>query len=761
MGFEKHIGRVGALAVALGIGSAVAAMPAVASAEPDTAGTAALSRHADDSARENAPRLGKRSRPASEAPPETKRRSVGSRRAEAADTDAPQVGVDSSEEPESATSSTPKEPAGQRRKGLVRSESASETPKLITALFAPRAASRRTDTPEPDSASPLAWTMLAAARRQLGESRDTAAKVTAATTSVVQSDAGSTTPGLATQPVVIGADGTIYQVTVEANANTGMLAGGTRVSIVGPDGTTRTTRTIVGGPSEGSNAVAREDGSLLITTYSRLLNRTFVSVVNPNGGVRPIGSAGGNVQTPIAIAADGTAYLQTLVNPSLGVGYKLIRVSANNTTRVYSATVSSFPPAVAPDGSAYLVTQNLLTDRVVLMAIGPGGELRRTAPRSDLQTVGQPVIGTDGRAYWAVTYDGAGDARVTDVYTFTGNKSSIRHIDGDVSTYSLVPAGDGVYVPVVDNAAGTTSIARISATAIEISQSASGYLINPIDVTPDGTVYASLHDYVTGTDRVAVYRVDGGVTAVAVAGDIVDLPSYQRPPTEYFPTPNPDNAGYVTYTADGHSLLAVLSSDGTIVRTVALPDGMAVTRPVSFDADGRAYQVVETPNNTGNPSVSVVSASTGAVIATLPGSLVSGHDSLLFGPDGTGYLVTADTSGPTYHIVSFDSTGAVVASLDAGGFLARNYVDYRGKGYVREPLTFGPDGTAYASFSTFSGQEGGVYALTAAGATKILAVDQPDTSLTVVIVDDAGTPYVTITRQEGNRYVSTVTPLTT
>ena len=35
MGMEKHVGRVGALAVALGVGSAIVAMPGVASASPD------------------------------------------------------------------------------------------------------------------------------------------------------------------------------------------------------------------------------------------------------------------------------------------------------------------------------------------------------------------------------------------------------------------------------------------------------------------------------------------------------------------------------------------------------------------------------------------------------------------------------------------------------------------------------------------------------------------------------------------------------
>ncbi len=190
---------------------------------------------------------------------------------------------------------------------------------------------------------------------------------------------------------------------MDANATTGMLAGGTRVSIVGPDGEVRTTRTLFGAPSEGSNAVAREDGSLLVTTYSRLLNRTFVSVVDPTGLVRPAGSASGNVLAPVLLAADGTAYVETRVNPSFDLGHKLIRISSKNTTRVYSAFISPGPPVVAPDGSAYLLTQNLFSQATVLMAIGPDGALRRTAPRSDLQVVGQPVIGTDGRAYWAVT----------------------------------------------------------------------------------------------------------------------------------------------------------------------------------------------------------------------------------------------------------------------------------------------------------------------------------------------------------------------
>ncbi len=191
-----------------------------------------------------------------------------------------------------------------------------------------------------------------------------------------------------------------------------------------------------------------------------------------------------------------------------------------------------------------------------------------------------------------------------------------------------------------------------------------------------------MYDYVAKTYKVAVYRPDGSVTETAIAGDIV-APDYPRPPTERFPTPNPDNTGYVAYTSGGHSYLAVLSSDGAIVRTVTLPDGTRASRPASFDPDGNAYQVVETPGSDDH-AVSVVSASTGAVIATLPGSLVSGHDSLQFGPDGTGYLVTAERGATTpssvYHIVSFDSTGTVLTTLDVTGFLDRNPVDYRSQG---------------------------------------------------------------------------------
>ncbi|AFM19350.1 hypothetical protein Mycch_4648 [Mycolicibacterium chubuense NBB4] len=822
MALEKHVGRVGALAVALGIGSAVAVMPGVAWAEPNNSGSAAASQNSGDSARGHGPLRHERARPAastesagsSESSEESseatdrsaaKRRSHGSRRAPAAGTHAAQAEADgrttsqAKEDTDDTTSSksarprkaalgldeparTPvsvpesrahrisikdvdPSPAGTGTDAVGVVSAAPEVPRTVKALFAPRATSHRPDAPEPPGASPLLWTMLAAARRQLGELRDAAAFTRiAATGCEVAPDASSTsTPGLATQPVVIGADGTIYQVTVEANATTGRLTGGTRVSIVGPDGRVLKTRTLFGAPTEASNAVARDDGSLLVTTYSPLLNRTFVSEIGPSGLVRPAGSASGNVLAPVSLAADGTAYVETRINPSFDLGHKLIRISPNNTTRVYSAFISPSPPVVAPDGSAYLLTQNLFSQATVLMAIGPDGTVRRTAPRSDVQVVGQPVIGTDGRGYWAVTYDNADGARVTDVYTFTGNSSTIRHIDGDVSTYRLVPAGDGVYVPVVNNAVGTTSIARIGATAIEISQPGIGYLIDPIDVTPDGTVYASVYDYVTKTYSVAVYRPDGSVTQTEIAGDIVQS-GYPRPPTEGFPTPNPDNTGYVAYTSGGHSYLAVLSADGTITGTVALPDGTEVTRPVSFDADGRAYQVVETPGSADH-AVSVVSASTGAVTATLPGYLVTGHDSLEFGPDGTGYLITvegyATTLNPTYHIVSFDNTGTVVASLDVTGFLNRNPVDYRSQGYFNEPLTFGPDGTAYASFGVFSSdQDGGVYALTPAGATRILAINDPKTSLMPVIVDSAGTPYVTVTREDGDSYVTTVVPLT-
>jgi hypothetical protein len=42
MGFAKYIGRVGALAVALGIGTGLAATPSVASAEPSDSGSSSV-----------------------------------------------------------------------------------------------------------------------------------------------------------------------------------------------------------------------------------------------------------------------------------------------------------------------------------------------------------------------------------------------------------------------------------------------------------------------------------------------------------------------------------------------------------------------------------------------------------------------------------------------------------------------------------------------------------------------------------------------
>src|SRR5215472_3484842 len=51
-GFARYIGRVGALAVALGIGAAVATSPGIAVAAPDTTGSAGSSSASESSSRQ-------------------------------------------------------------------------------------------------------------------------------------------------------------------------------------------------------------------------------------------------------------------------------------------------------------------------------------------------------------------------------------------------------------------------------------------------------------------------------------------------------------------------------------------------------------------------------------------------------------------------------------------------------------------------------------------------------------------------------------
>lgn len=570
-------------------------------------------------------------------------------------------------------------------------------------------------------------------------------------------ESSASTPGRAAGPVLVSSNGTIYQVTYDLDSTNNPIR--TRVSILDEDGQVlKTTDVIPGYPVEQALPVVRPDGSLLVTTYKASSNTSTVSIVDGQGEVKTLGTVIGQPSAPMTVAPNGAVFFKTRQFAS-GSGDRLVRVSATGGLRVYQLGVAADSPSVAPDGSVYIVSRSFGVTSV--LAVGPGGNSRRVSLPLGADTVNDVVIGQDGRGYLTVERNVFG-TKTTRVYTFTGTSNTVREIPGTPDGAKVITA-DGVYQYTYDESTGKSYISRITADTIETSDPIDGRVINPISVTPDGTVYVAVRNSATGTDSVAIISTSGEVTTVDIPGTIFPvLPSVSPAVTGDGANPNIGDNGYVAYQSGGVSYLAVVNPDGTIARTVTLPAGAVVATPVDFGPDGAAYQVIETRDEQGRvTSRAVLALSTDTVTPMLPGApLQPNYPSIQFGPDGSGVLITVETgqSPFEYHFLRFDQDGATIATADLSGFLQSAQQDYV---FWQEGVVFGPDGTPYA---TLTGADQGVWALTSTGPVKVLELDLGQGELVEPVkFGPDGTPYVTVSERVDGSYVTTVhtfTPVT-
>lgn len=563
-------------------------------------------------------------------------------------------------------------------------------------------------------------------------------------------EASASTAGQAAGPVLVSATGTIYQVTYDLDSTNTPIR--TRVSILDEDGRVlRTTDVLAGYPVEQSLPVVRPDGSLLVTTYKESSNTSTISIVDGQGAVRKVATVIGQPSAPMVLASNGVVFFTTRQFPS-GSGDRLVRVSAAGWPRVYRLGTAADTPSVAPDGSVYIVSRSYGVTSV--LAVGPGGNSRRVSLPWGASTVNDVVIGRDGRGYLTVERNIFG-TKTTRVYTFSGTAHNVRDLPGTPDGAKVITA-DGVYQYTYDESTGTSYISRITADAITTFAPLNGRVINPIGVTPDGTVYVSVRDAATGTDSVAVIRDTGDLVIVEIPGTISTvLPAVNPTVGGYTANPNTGDNGYVAYTSGGLTHLAVLNPDGTIDRTVTLPAGAVVATPVDSGPDGAQFQVIETRDEQGRvTSQAVLALATDTVTPWLPGNpLRPNYPAIQFGPDGSGVLITVESgqSPFEYHFLRFDQNGATIATADLSGFLQSTEQDYV---FWQEGVVFGPDGTPYA---TLTGADAGVWALTSTGPVRVLALDLgPGELVEPVTFGPDGTPYVTVSERVDGAYVTTV-----
>lgn len=801
MAASEHIGRVGALAVALGIGYAVAASSGAASAAPDTssgAGTSATSQGATHPSghplRERGPK--KAARPSKSevdggsTSPEHSAGASGSTAAEDAGTrrahrpkltsrDTPKA--DHEAEGTSDRDEAPTRPTLRRSLATslpVSSNSPASFPSVpqvaspapapvrvdqpaarahpvattLTSLFAPHPPAQRPSEPDAPAAAPLLWTMLGNVRRQFSEGRDlTPAGPQTSTSHTAAADAAPVSiPGQPNGPVVVGADGTLYQVTSDDT--------GTRVSILDSDGNVVTTTGYLPGGKASTRVdsiAARPDGTLLVSMINGGLgNRSTIVAIGDQGGITTVarltGGAGG-----LTVGADGAVYTRTSFTvPLIPYGtyeYRFVRISPDDTVR-------SLPPrtslTLAEDGTAYLLSSGFGSS--TLRTFDTAGKSKAIFVPYSASALGEPVLGPDGTLYLAADVRLFG-SKTTRLYTVNGTASSVRTLPGLAGV--AVVTDDGVYLEThmfdgaEDNGVdGTTYISKLTRTSIDTLAPIDGRIsaLSGFQVTQAGAVYAPIVDPTADTTAVAVFDSAGNRTTIILPGTTPADPGFVQAIGE---DPHADEFGYVRYSAGGTDHVAVLNSDGTVARTVDLPQGATVDGPVFFGPDGTPYAVVRYPAGTLPPdtlATQVLSLANDALTPTVPYGGNPSFVDIQFAPDGTGYLLTkansANFSG--VRITGFDALGATGASLTLADPILVGST---------KVLVFAPDGTGYV---VDYGQSGGaVYALSTSGVNKVLDIPYtPGTYVYGVVVGADGTPYLTMGSRADNS--TTVTPIT-
>lgn len=764
MGMEHHIGREGALAVALGIGSAVVGLAGAAQAETDGPTTSAGTAQRVDAPAKGGGKVADRpwrgrvhkgtAESGAAGGTSAKKQRSGKRNAPAADDRNPKrvrsIDVDRDDAPISPTSTV--KPAG-GEPAVAAEHSIASVPKVATVLrtlFTPKPTPKPAENPRDSAASTLLWTMMASARREVGEpsirSHSGATSSSVVPPVAAQAAAGvSELPGRTFQPPVVTADGSVYQITSEPK---GSREATTHVFVLDDDAQVVTSADIDGYPSFGA---ARPDGTLIVVTSNQRGSRSTVSSVDSLGTVKTVARIKGAPNSTIRVGADGALYISTEV-PTFGVmgatrNYRLVRISPNNTAQAlpYDTAVE-----LRPDGSAYLVSeQGGFSTLRVYSATGA----KRTIALPYDSHPSAPIVGADGTVYVIAGVEGLFSGKTTRLYTVTETSNTVRTLNGLPGRTVITP--DGLYLETFtypgssDDGTGTTLISKITATTVDTSDVITGRIVNSaMQVAADGTAFAPLRVPSSTTAPVAIVAPDGTVTTVTVPGTVtpvwIDQGGQTTPPAA-------DNVGYVNYTAGGTEHVAVLNTDGTIARTIDLPAG-ATGNTVFFGPDGSPYQLLRYPGaEVSATGWQVLALGTDTLTTAVPGSV--GY--IEFGPDGTGYLRVEDNAAQ--RILGFDSAGNTVIPLSEFNKLTVFYTQL----LERRLLTFAPDGTAYVINNDVD-PTASVYALTPSGAQKVLeAPGRSSVSQSFLSAFEAnGTGYVSLTTANRNTLVYSFSALT-
>lgn len=549
------------------------------------------------------------------------------------------------------------------------------------------------------------------------------------------------TPGVPLGGVIIAANGTRYLVVSDFDpADPGRQNPVTRVSVLDANGKVLATSADIAGLPVGARAVTRPDGSLVLATTkptSETAYATYVSVIGADGVVTPITTAPGTPGTLFRVMPDGTTFF-TITDQNLVT--KIVRISPANVTQFYEVPGFAAPNTQAPgaDGSMYYfgVSNTNEVSVLVVDAAGNGTPINLGAASG----VTPFQVASDGKVYFAYTTAGeTPSTTVTKILTFTGSMYTVREVAGQSIGGQLFIAGADGAVYIATRGFGQNSLLRVTSLTLT-STTIPGIPISVVRTAPSGAAYIAVAEF-DGTSSVVIVQPGGAKVTVPIPGEVAQVAVNGGNLVV-----GADGNAYVSYSVDGQYYVAVISATGSLTSK-ALPAGV-VAGPTAVAASGEAYTVLfREDEESGDDFTSVLSLSTGKVSAEIPsGADMAGVDPLTFGPDGKVYriqwqsmdegalqtsVLVVNPDGTTLD--TFTDDGQITGTVEAGGLI----------GLTARTVFFAPDGTAYVSITpgfVGSGTRSTVWAVTSAGATKVLDVESP--VITPVTIAPDGTVYV-------------------
>lgn len=506
---------------------------------------------------------------------------------------------------------------------------------------------------------------------------------------------GSPNVWAAPNTVVIGPDGTGYQVLYVTDANT------TRVLVVSPDGETTVTEVVLTGTPNGP-VVIGPNGTAYRTVSTG--TETTVEVISPSGEATPhsvVGTPSGQLVVGVVTDPAGTtgAAYQT-INTADGIRVLVITPSCET---VLTDAVTGVPQdgvVVDPTGTTGTAYQIINTvDGIRAQVISPSGNATLTDPVVGNLAGSAPVVGSTGTAYQTVYRSGpTGPETTVLVVNPSGEATTTQPITGGPLGGVAVGSNDatGTAYQAIATGGGATRVMAVSPTGtITLTDPVTGNPVYGVVVGPDGTAALAIRSRdqfrllvinPSGTTTVT-NPVTGSLNAPPVVGSdgtaAQTVSSYGSTGLEtsmvvISPTGTVTATGPVTGTQQGLVLgyngtaaqtvvdggqvrLVVVRSEGTVTTTApaaGTPRGKPVIGP-----DGTAYQTI-TNYDTNQTTVLMVEPDGVATLRTLAGA-VSGVSQLVVAPDGTAYqdVYRETATGWESVVLVIRSNGDITTSL--------------------------------------------------------------------------------------------------